>query len=352
MAFSLIPSDTNIRFTRFAPVAQAISAAAILASLAAFFLMGLNFGIDFRGGVTVEVGSQSGQSYGNEELEAVRDAVGGLGLGDVQVQTIGGALPSDPTSIVVFVEAQPIAEDTVPLTDEGTLAPDGLQAEGVDLEREAELAQQAVAGQIKTALTETLGADAEFRRTDVVGPTVSGELVKRGVLALSWAIGLMLVYIWFRFEWQFSLGAITALVHDVILTIGIFSVTQLDFTLSIIAALLTIIGYSMNDTVVVFDRVRENLRRFKKRPLAEVIDLSVNQTLARTIMTSVTTLLALVSLFLLGGEVLRGFSFAMIWGVLIGTYSSIFIASPVLLRTGVTRDVEAAKAARKALATP
>ncbi|MEM9234315.1 MAG: protein translocase subunit SecF, partial [Pseudomonadota bacterium] len=190
----------------------------------------------------------------------------------------------------------------------------------------------------------------QVRKTDVVGPTVSGELIQKGVTAMVIAIGMMLVYIWFRFEWQFSLGAILALVHDVVLTVGVFSIIQLDFTLSIIAALLTIIGYSMNDTVVVYDRIRENLRKYKKMPLHELIDMSINQTLARTIMTSVTTLLALFALFVFGGDVLRGFSFALIWGVVIGTYSSVFIASPILLRTGVKRDWSKEGAASKAVA--
>ena len=176
------------------------------------------------------------------------------------------------------------------------------------------------------------------RKEDVVGPTVSGELIQKGALAVALAIGMMLIYIWLRFEWQFSLGAIVALIHDVIITLGMFSVTRLEFNLSIIAAILTIVGYSMNDTVVVYDRVRENLRKFKQKPLAELIDLSINDTLTRTIMTSGTTMLALAALAIFGGEVLRGFTLAMIWGVVIGTYSSIFVASPFLLATDVKRD--------------
>ena len=171
-----------------------------------------------------------------------------------------------------------------------------------------------------------------------MGPTVSGELVQKGALAVALAIGMMLVYIWLRFEWQFSLGSIIALIHDVIITLGMFSVTRLEFNLAIIAAILTIVGYSMNDTVVVYDRVRENLRKFKQKPLAELIDVSINDTLTRTIMTSGTTMLALIALVIFGGEVLRGFTLAMIWGIVIGTYSSIFVASPFLLATGVKRD--------------
>ena len=356
MALNLIPSDTEIAFTRFAPIGQVVSALAVLGSIAAFFLLGLNFGIDFRGGVTVEVGPGEGRTFQTSDLDAVRAALGPLDLGDVQVSFIsaGGAGTAD--NIVVVVEEQPVDPE---LTATGTVLPEDTQVEdptapdadrAVDAARAAELTQQAVAGRVQDVLRATLGEDIVERRVDVVGPTVSGELVQKGVTALVIAVTLMLAYIWLRFEWQFSLGAITALVHDVILTIGVFAVTQLDFTLSIIAALLTIIGYSMNDTVVVFDRVRENLRRFKRRALPEVIDLSINQTLARTIMTSVTTLLALGALYFLGGEVLRGFSFAMIWGVVIGTYSSVFIASPMLLRTGVKRDWE--KQPDPALATP
>ena len=380
MALNLIPADTEIAFTRFAPIAQALSALAVLGSIAAFFLLGLNFGIDFRGGAEIEVGPGPERAFVTADLDAVRDAVGALDLGDVQVSFISAATPGGADSIVVRIEEQPVDPE---LVSTGTALPEDVQAEnptapdadrtldaeaGAELTGDActmtdaqkrqairagagaELTQQLTACRVQDALRATLGADIVERRVDVVGPTVSGELVQKGVSALVIAVGLMLAYIWLRFEWQFSLGAITALVHDVILTIGVFAVTQLDFTLSIIAALLTIIGYSMNDTVVVFDRVRENLRRFKRRALPEVIDLSINQTLARTIMTSVTTLLALGSLYFLGGEVLRGFSFAMIWGVVVGTYSSVFIASPMLLRTGVKRDWE--KQADPALATP
>ena len=180
--------------------------------------------------------------------------------------------------------------------------------------------------------------DIKFVSVESVGPKVSGELIKTAIIAVILAISAVLFYIWIRFEWQFAIGAISALIHDVILTIGIFSALQIKFDLAIIAAILTIVGYSLNDTVVVFDRVRENLRKFKKRSLVEVMNLSINETMSRTVMTSVTTLLALISLFILGGDVIRGFVFAMIWGVVVGTYSSIFIASAILLWTGVKRD--------------
>ncbi|PKQ05364.1 MAG: protein translocase subunit SecF, partial [Alphaproteobacteria bacterium HGW-Alphaproteobacteria-12] len=199
---------------------------------------------------------------------------------------------------------------------------------------DAEKASQAVVEKIKGAL----GDGVEYRRVEVVGPQVSGELVEDGILAVLVSVALMLLYIWFRFEWQFSLGAVVALVHDVLATIALFCLLQIEFNLQSIAALLTIVGYSMNDTVIVFDRVRENLRKYKKMDLAALIDLSVNQTLSRTVMTSGTTLLALLALYIFGGEVIRGFTFAMIFGIFIGTYSSIFIAGPVLLAVGVSRD--------------
>ena len=330
MALNLIPSDTSIRFTKLAPIGQIVSLLLVIGSIVAVTTLGLNFGIDFRGGIEIEVAPAEGQAFTEDDLTRVRGAVDGLGLGQVSVTTISD-LTSEDEFILVSVERQTAqAEEVVPEETRD----DDPTAETTA----AELAQQSAAATVQETLRGVLGEGIEFRNVSVVGPTVSGELLRAGITALSIAIGLMLLYIWFRFEWQFSLGAITALVHDVILTVGMFAVTQLDFTLSIIAALLTIIGYSMNDTVVVFDRVRENLRKFKRKPLDEVIDLSINQTLARTIMTSVTTLLALGSLYFLAGEVLRGFSFAMIWGVVIGTYSSVFIASPVLLRTGVKRN--------------
>ncbi|MBB4660352.1 protein translocase subunit SecF [Parvularcula dongshanensis] len=331
MGFSFIPDDTHVPFTRFALPAQIVSLLAVIGAVAALFVFGLNFGIDFRGGVTVEVGPAEGAEFSASDLTDVRQAVGTLDLGDVRVQNIGGGLGDEQEGIVVFVEAQD-GEAAAP--EEGP----GQDTGSVEADEAAELAQQQVADQVRGVLTETLGENISFRRVDVVGPTVSGELVRAGIEALALAIGLMLVYIWFRFEWQFSLGAVIALCHDVTLTLGVFALMQIDFTLSIIAALLTIIGYSMNDTVIVFDRIRENMRKFKRMPLPELIDLSVNQTLSRTIMTSFTTLIALFALYFFGGEVLRGFSFAIIWGILVGTYSSIFIASPILMRTGV-RDL-------------
>jgi len=231
----------------------------------------------------------------------VRSVVGGLGLGDVELQEFGA-----PTDVLIRVEQQPGGDDV----------------------------QQEVVSKIRDAIGETV----EYRRVEVVGPKVSGELIREGTFAVILAIVAVLIYIWFRFEWQFAVGAVAALVHDVIITIGMFSLLQLEFNLSIIAALLTIVGYSLNDTVVVYDRVREKLRKYKSMPLPDLLDFAVNKTLSRTVLTSVTTLLALLSLYILGGEVIRGFTFAMIWGVLIGTYSSIFIAAPMLILLGVKRD--------------
>ncbi len=305
----LVPDQTKIPFTSWRMIAIAISGALVLGAIGAVFALGFNFGVDFRGGVTVEVSD-------NEpiDLGAVRSAVNDLGLGGVRVQEIQDFAGAEP-AVVVFVPRQ-VVEDPA----------------------EAETAQQAASQSVQETLRTLLGDGMDIRKVDVVGPTVSGELIRTGVMAVTLAIGLMLVYIWFRFEWQFSVGAILALVHDVVITLGMFAVTRLEFNLAIIAAILTIVGYSMNDTVVVYDRVRENLRKFKKLSLSELLDLSINETLSRTVMTSLTTLIALGALFILGGDVLRGFTFAMIWGVLIGTYSSIFVASPLLLATGVKRD--------------
>ena len=316
MYLKLIPDQTSIPFTRVRFIALMFSAALIVGSLFAVSTIGLNFGIDFRGGVTIEVTDSE-----PIELDAVRSTVGALGLGNVNVQSIRDFAGSDD-AVVVYVEQQ--QADNVEESDDAATA--------------NENAQQEAAAAVQAALQELLGEDMQVRKVEVVGPTVSGELIQKGATAVALAIAMMLIYIWLRFEWQFSLGAIVALIHDVIITLGMFAVTQLKFELAIIAAILTIVGYSMNDTVVVYDRVRENLRRYKSKPLPELLDISINDTLSRTVMTSVTTLLALISLAVFGGEVLRGFTLAMIWGIVIGTYSSIFVASPFLLITGVKRD--------------
>ena len=300
----LVPAETKIDFIRLHIASFIVSASLVIASLGLFFTQGLNFGIDFKGGTLIEIGTN-----GPANIADLRDIIGGLDLGEVQIQEFGS-----PEDVLIRIGEKADATDNA----------ENLSA--VD--------------QIRNALPQ----DVTFRRVEVVGPQISGELVRAGFLAVTVAIGLMLFYIWLRFEWQFSVGAVLALIHDIILTIGVFCLIQLEFNLSIIAAILTIVGYSMNDTVVVYDRVRENLRRFKKMPLSELANLSINSTLSRTVMTSVTTLLALFSLYILGGEVIRGFTLAMIWGVFVGTYSSIFIAAPVLMYLGVKRDwSEAAK---------
>lgn len=299
MRLKLVRDDTHIDFLGAWKIAGAFSITAMIASVIVFLMMGLNFGIDFRGGVTIEV-----RTEGPADLGQIRGIVGDLDLGDVSVQEFG-----QPEDVLIQVEVQ--------------------QGDGN--------VQQAVVAAVKEALDAQI-ANIEYRRVEVVGPKVSGELIQAGVTAIVLAIMAVLFYIYIRFEWQFSVGAVAALVHDVVLTIGIFSALQLEFNLSIIAALLTIVGYSLNDTVVVFDRVRENLRRFKTKVLIDVLNLSINETLSRTIMTSVTTLIALLSLYFLGGEVIQGFTFGMIWGVLVGTYSSVFVASVVLKKLGVKRD--------------
>ncbi|MEM7427008.1 MAG: protein translocase subunit SecF [Pseudomonadota bacterium] len=294
----LVPPNTKVPFLRFARMALYGSAVAFVASFVLFFAVGLNLGIDFRGGTLIQV-----QTVNNSpaDIGGLRQKVGGLGLGDVQIQEFGN-------------------EDEVLIRVEQQLGGDE--------------AQQGII----TKVREVISGEYSVRRTEVVGPTVSGELARDGTIAVLAAIFAILIYIWFRFEWQFAVGAVIALVHDVVLTIGIFTILQLQFDLSTIAALLTIVGYSLNDTVVVYDRVRENLRKYKRLPIDDLLNLSVNDTLSRTVLTSVTTLIALLSLYIFGGEVIRGFVFAMMWGVVIGTYSSIAIASPVLMLLGVKRD--------------
>ena len=294
----LVPSTPDFKFVRYNRRAFVVSSVLFIGSLVAFLMQGLNFGIDFKGGILVEISSSEPVDIGN-----LRGRMQTLELGEVQIQQFG-----TPTDVLIRVA----------------------EADGaVSTERDLTAVDE---------IRRDLEGEFEIRRVEIVGPQVSRELIQTGLLAVVAAISSMLIYIWFRFEWQFSVGAVMALVHDVILTIGIFSLLQLDFNLSILAAILTIVGYSMNDTVVVYDRVRENLRKYKKMDISELLDIAINQTLSRTVVTSVTTLLALIALYTLGGEVIRGFTFAMIWGVLVGTYSSIFIAAPLLIRLGVKRD--------------
>ena len=298
----LVPANTSIPFIAWRKLFFAISAVMVVASIGLFAVKGLNYGIDFRGGILLDV-----RTSGPADLSSMRRDLSGLGLGEVALQEFGS-----PDTVLIRLQEQ-----------------DG-----------GEAAQQAAVTKVK----EVLGPNVEYRRTEFVGPKVSAELFRDGIYAVAAAILAILVYIWFRFEWQFGLAAVVALLHDVLSTIGLFALLGLEFNLSTVAAVLTIAGYSINDTVVVFDRVRENLRRYKSRELPAILNLSINATLSRTVMTSVTTLLALLALYFLGGEVIRGFSLAMIWGVLVGTYSSIGLAVPLLLYFNVRRGRSPAKA--------
>ncbi|MGR3462446.1 MAG: protein translocase subunit SecD [Roseovarius sp.] len=304
-ALRLVPQETAIDFFGRWKLWLGISGVMILVALGSFAVQGLNFGIDFKGGTTIRT-----QSAEPVDVGQYRDAVGDLGLGDVSITQV-----FDPT----FGPEENVAMIRIQAQDE---------AESVSPE---------VIAEVRAALKAEV-PDIQFTSVESVGPKVSGELIQAAVIAVALAIAAVLFYIWLRFEWQFAVGAVLALVHDVALTVGVFSELQIQFDLAIIAALLTIVGYSLNDTVVVFDRVRENLRKYKQKPLREVLNISINETLSRTMMTSVTTLLALVALYFLGGDVIRGFVFAMIWGVVVGTYSSIFVATTILMWLGVKRD--------------
>ncbi len=302
-----LPTTASVPFIRGRMIALGLSALLILFSLFEFANVGINFGIDFRGGIQTEVETPVGTT--TEELRAIAAA---LEMGDPRIQEAGNTI-DDRRSFLVALPLQ--------------------EGEGM----EGEQANQEARRQLEAALSEQVPG-LELRGTTVIGGAVSNELVITGFTAIGVALFLMLIYIWFRFEWQYSVGAIVALVHDVIATVGMFSVTQMTFDLATVAAILTIVGYSMNDTVVVYDRIRENLRKYKKMSLPDVLNLSINDTLSRTILTSATTLVALISLYLIGGASLQGFAFAMIWGVMIGTYSSIFVAAPLLLFTNVQRE--------------
>ena len=305
MRLRLVPQNTSYDFFSRSKMFLGFSSFLMLASIVSFLSQGLNFGIDFRGGTTLR--TESAQVVNVAEY---RTALQQLDLGDITISEV-----FDPN----FREDQHVTMIRIQAQD----------------------GQEAISSDIVDRALETLrtvAPDIEFMSVESVGPKVSGELIQTAAIAVLLAIGAVLIYIWLRFEWQFAVGAVGALVHDVLLTIGVFSVLQIRFDLAIIAALLTIVGYSLNDTVVVFDRVRENLRKYKKMLLQHVMDQSINETLSRTVMTSVTTLLALIALFVLGGDVIRGFIFAMIWGVIVGTYSSVFGASALLLRLGVKRD--------------
>ena len=308
--YRFIPDDTKLPFMKFSRFGFFVSGLLCAISLVLFMTVGLNFGVDFKGGTDITIRTEQPAN-----LDQLRVTINGLGLGSVELQEYGS-----PNDVLIRVGTQ----------------------EG------GEAAQQNAVNKIKGAL----GTGVEYRSVEVVGPKVSGELAQEGILAVVVALFLVLVYVWFRFEWQFALGAIASLLHDVILTVGLFCVLGLEFNLSIIAAILTIIGYSLNDTVVIFDRIREYLRKYKAMPIANLLDFSINSVLPRTLLTSVSVLIALTSLYVFGGEVISGFTFTMIWGVLVGTYSSFFIAAPVLLLLGTSREAQKAEALAAAAARP
>ena len=287
----------NIPFNKYYKGFNILSLFLILISLILLIFKGLNYGVDFKGGTLIELRSLD-QTLSIGDL---RKSFKKLELGDVTVKKFG----KENDYVIKFEKKQSIEENFIE--------------------------------NIKVELANDIGNIFEFRRVESVGPKVSSELLKSGVIAIALSLGAMLIYIWIRFEWQFSLGAITAVFHDVVITLGFFSLLNFEINLSIVAAVLTIVGYSMNDTVVIFDRVRENLRKYSDIKIFEITNISINETLSRTIITSVTTLLALLSIFIFGGAILKGFSFAMILGVIVGTYSSIYIANPILVRLNVSQ---------------
>ena len=285
-----------LNFSKFYKLFNLISISLVIISILLLFFKGLNFGVDFKGGTLIELRSSDAKI----NVSSLRDTLGQMNIGDVSVKKFG----NDQDYLIKF---------------------------------ENKDNKENIIEEIKLNLDKSFGNNFDFRRVENVGPKVSAELLKSGIIAISISLAVMLIYIWIRFEWQFSLGAIIALFHDVIVTLGLFSLLNLEINLSIIAAVLTIVGYSMNDTVVIFDRVRENLRKYSDIKIFELTNISINETLSRTLITSITTLLALLSIFFFGGEILKGFSLAMIFGVLFGTYSSIYIANTVLVRLKVSQ---------------
>ena len=305
MRLRLVPDNTSIDFFKHARATFGASVVAVILSLIVWGAMGLNFGIDFLGGTTIRT-----QSVQPVDVGAYRDALQPLGLGDVAItEVFDPTFGPDENVAQIRIQAEAGAEA---VTSETILAVEGALQ------------------QVDPSIT--------FPSVESVGPKVSGELITSAVLAVFGATLGILIYVWLRFEWQFAVGAVAALVHDVLLTIGIFSALQIRFDLAVVAALLTILGYSINDTVVVFDRLRENLVKYKKLPLREVMNLSVNETLSRTVLTSGTTLIALIALLVLGGDVIRGFVFAITWGIVVGTYSSVYVAKNVVLFLGLDRN--------------
>jgi preprotein translocase SecF subunit len=296
--YDFFPHGTHIDFMRFRDICFWGSIVAIVLSLGLFLTAGLNYGVDFKGGTMVEVQTKSGAPA---DIQAMRTQLGGLGLGDVQIQAFGTS-----NDVLIRIESQPGGEE----------------------------AQQAALQKVVSAL----GDGYVQRRVEVVGPAVSAELRRTGIISVVAAMLAIMAYVWFRFEWQFAVGTLVSSLHDVLVVVGVFSLFQFEFDLGIVAALLTILGYSINDTVVVSDRIRENLRKYKRMELRELLNLSINETLSRTILTGVTTIVVLIALFIFGGSVMRYFTFAMLLGVLVGTYSSIFIAAPILEYLGVKRE--------------
>ncbi|KZB68104.1 preprotein translocase subunit SecF [Thalassospira lucentensis] len=293
----LVPDDVNVPFLKFRKIFYIVSLAMVLVSVGLFLTKGLNFGIDFRGGILVEI-----KTDGPADIGALRDNLGSLGLGDVSIQEFG-----EPDDVLIQLQRQ-------------------------DGDEQAQMAALAI-------VTKALGDDVTIRRSELVGPKVGDELKEAGVYSVAISLLLIMIYIWFRFEWQFAVASVVALLHDVLITIGFFVITGVQFDLATLAAVLTVAGYSINDTVVVFDRIREYLRKFRKMDIPDLLDLSINSTLSRTTMTSFTTLLALIALFVFGGEAIRGFTMALIFGIVIGTYSSICVASPLLMVLRLRRKI-------------
>jgi preprotein translocase subunit SecF len=393
MALKLVPDNIDLSFVKHRRIFFALSAVLFIAAVASTFLQGLNFGIDFKGGILIEARNKSGPA----DIATMRTQLNTLGLGEVSLQTFG-----EPSDVLIRVEKQPGGEKAQaqairrikdvfsflatadaaepkftrgqPMVLKGKLNRAGTSVATIE-ERIAKLSlsgvtvsRDAASGTVEIVLppqysdsdTENAAIDKQnaaltqirdalsvvtYRRTEFVGPQVGEELIMSGIWAVVLALFGILLYVWFRFEWQFSVAAILALTHDILLTLGFFAELELEFNLATVAAVLTIAGYSINDTVVVFDRVRENLRKYKKMPLPELMNKSINETLSRTVLTSITTLLAVLALVILGGQVIRDFSLALVWGVIIGTYSSICLAVPILLYFNIRRDTFAETAA-------
>ncbi|OKH89877.1 protein translocase subunit SecF [Thalassospira sp. TSL5-1] len=293
----MVPDDVNIPFLKFRKLFYIFSLSMVIVSGVLFFTKGLNFGIDFRGGILLEI-----KTEGPADVTALRTNLGSLGLGDVSIQQFG-----EPDDVLIQLQRQ-------------------------DGDEKAQMAA------LET-VTKALGDGVSIRRSELVGPKVGGELKEAGLYSVVISLALIMIYIWLRFEWQFAVASVVALLHDVIITVGLFVVSGIQFDLATLAAILTVGGYSINDTVVVFDRIREFMRKYRKMDLPELLDLSINTTLSRTVMTSFTTLLALIALFLFGGEAIRGFTFALIFGIVVGTYSSICVASPLLVVLKLRRKI-------------